>query len=63
MKVLLLVILSLVSLSANAATWYVDQSGTGAGATDGTSYANRFAGWADAWTTAADIDAGDTVYA
>lgn len=50
-------------LDSLGATWYVDQSGTGAGAADGTSYANRFAGWTDAWATAGDIDAGDLVYA
>lgn len=59
----ILVALLLLAGDAWCATWYVDQAGTGAGAADGTSYANRFAGWNDAWTTAADIDAGDTVYA
>lgn len=63
MRNLVFLFLIAFSLPTWAATWYVDQSGTGAGATDGTSYANRFAGWTDAWTTAADIDAGDLVYA
>ncbi len=45
-----------------AETWYVDQSGAGAGTTDGTSYANRFAGWTDACLNSGDIDTGDVVF-
>lgn len=55
-KALLLV---LFALPAWGATWYV--TATGAGSTDGTSLDNAFAGFADAWATAADIDDADTL--
>lgn len=53
--------------NAFAATWYVcpptDAQGAAVthGTADGTSAANCFAGAVDAWATAGDIDAGDTV--
>lgn len=51
---------ALIPLSqAWAATWYVTP--TGAGAANGTSLANAFAGFADAWALPGDIDDGDTL--
>lgn len=53
----LALILVLAAGPAQAATWYVTQAG--AGAADGTSYANAFAGWSD--INMAGLSAGDTV--
>lgn len=50
-------LLCLMPSSLWAATWYV--SGTGAGAMNGKSYTNAYAGWAD--ITMANINAGDTL--
>jgi hypothetical protein len=58
----LTLLLSLFANSVWAATWYVRPASGEYGLENGTSYANAFDGNTDAWATAGDIDAGDTVY-
>lgn len=57
----LAILLCLLSAGAWGATWYVAPSGSGAGATDGSSIANRYNGFADITWGVGGVQAGDTL--